>query len=175
MDRARYRRKHPPPDPRSDSRLGRRYFYALASLVLLAAVLQILLRFDGVRRYLNLAIRLEGLPLAREVQGLGTPAYPWLDYASPGAETGTIYLRLLKRPRGEVWILVNQRAVKVLDEEGEAVTVQDDDFVEVYSRDGEVRVLVSAASSNVEFPGVGVFVAGQGTVLVGRVRLRQAT
>ncbi|MGE5580326.1 MAG: hypothetical protein ACM3WU_09815 [Bacillota bacterium] len=172
MDRARSKRKHPPPDPRSDSRLGRRYFYALVLLVFFAAVLQILLRFDGVRRYLNLAIRLEGLPLVREVQGLGTSAYPWLDYIAPGAETGTIYLRLIRRPKGEVWILVNQRAVKVLDEEGEAVTVQEDDFIEVYSRDGEVRVLVSGASPNIEFPGVGAFVAGRGTVLVGRVRFR---
>jgi len=172
MDRARSRRKHPPPDPESDSRLGGRYFHCLVLLVFIAVVLQILLRFDGVRRYLNLAIRLEGLPLVREVQGLGTPAYPWLDYTSPGAETGTLYLRLLKKPKGEVWILVNQKAVKVLDEEGEAVTVQHDDFVEVYSRDGEVRVLVSGASPNIEFPGVGVFVSGKGTVFVGRVRLR---
>lgn len=172
MDRTRSERKDRAPDPKKDSRVERRFVSGLLALALFVALLQALLRFDGVRRYLNQAIRLEGLPLERQVDGLDSPAQLWLDLIPAGADTGTIYLRLLRRPKGEVWILVNSRAVKMLDGEGGPVTVQDGDFLEVLSQSGEVRVLVSGASSNVEFPSVGVWVAGRGNVLVGKVRFR---
>lgn len=172
MDRMRSRRKEEVINRRESRRVERRFVRFLVAFLLLVAFLQVMLRFDGARRYLNRAIRLEGLPLERQVEGLAVPANPWLDLVPGGVETGTIYLRLLRRPKGEVWVLINQRAVKLLDKEGGPVTVRPDDFVEVLCTSGDVRVLVSAASSNVEFPGMGVFVSGKGTVLVGRVRFR---
>jgi hypothetical protein len=172
MDESRMKRKDIRPNRISDRRLRRRFAWGLCSLIAFVLILQALLRFDSVRSYLNQAIRLEGVRLAREVDGLSGPAYPWLDLTRPDADTGAIYLRLLRRPKGEVWVLVNSRAVKLLDKEGGAVTVQHDDFVEVLSNGGEVRVLVSGASPNVEFPCEGIWVAGTGNVFLARVRLR---
>ena len=172
MKGSRMNRNERDPGSGQDARLQRRFVCLLLVFVAFVVTLQVLLRFDTVRRYLNQAIRLEGVPLARQVDGLDQPAYPWLDLTPPGVDTGTIYLRLTRRPKGEVWVLVNSRAVKLLDKEGGTVTVQDDDFVEVLSNSGEVRVLVSGASSNVEFPGVGIWVRGKGNVFLARVRLR---
>ena len=146
VDRIRSQRKDPGPDRREDSRAERRFVRGLLVFILFVVLLQTLLRFDVFRRYLNQAIRLEGLPLERRIEGLDTPANPWLDVVPAATDTGTIYLRLLRPPKGEVWVLVNQRAVKMLDEEGGTVTVQHDDFVEVLCSTGEVRVLVDRKS-----------------------------
>ncbi len=179
MNRSRRNSRRRVPDSRQEARLERRFVWGLTALILFVAILQVSLRFDTVRRFLNESIRLEGVPLVREIEGLAEPQYPWLDMpvqdagaAGQSAPTGTIYLRFLRRPKGEVWVLVNSRAVKALDKDGGTVTVRDGDFVEVLSRYGEVQVLVSEASPNVQFPGTGTWVTGSGHVLLARVRLK---
>ncbi len=172
MDQMRSQRRDPPPDREKDARAERRYLRYVVTLVVIVLTLQVALRFDAPRRYLNRAIRLEGLPLERRVGGLDVPASPWLDQIRPGEETGAIYLRLVHPPEDEVWVLVNEKAVKMLDREGGVVTVQHDDLVEVLCDSEEVRAVVSTVSPNVESPEIGVYAAGSGRVTVGRVRLR---
>ena len=95
---------------REEARFARRFPVFLVAFVLVVIGLQILLRFDTVRRFPNESIRLEGVPLARVVKGLDDPICPWIDWPPgyPGdAGTGTVYLRLLAKPAAEVWVLVN--------------------------------------------------------------------
>ncbi len=172
MHKTRGERKYRGPDPERDKRFERHLCRTLVFLVIAIAVIQSLQRVDSLRSFLNQAIRLEGVPLQREIAGLDDPAYPWLDLSDSGRPAGTIYIRLTERPKGEVWVLVNSRAVKLIEGDGGAVTVQHDDFVEVLSHSGDVRAVVSGASSNVEHPCIGIWVAGRGHVFLARVRLR---
>lgn len=156
----------------------RRLVRLVVSLLCLVAVIQGLLRFDEVRALLNESIRLEGEPLAQVVAGLGEPATPYLELDSvwadeDGSETqGMVFLRLLAKPKGEVWALVNGRAVKQITQDDGAISCKQGDLIEVLWEKGEGNVLVSAVSDNVSFPSVGTWVKGQGILLIGRVKIR---
>ncbi len=156
-----------------DARLDRPFVITLIAFVLLVTSLQVSLRFDSVRRLLNESIRLEGVPLGRQVEGLAEPAYPWLDWPPAGdtTPTGTLYLRLLRTVKGEVWVLVNGRAVKAIEPGGGIVTVRDGDVIEVISR-SRVDLVVSLVSSNLAAPEIGDHIAGEGVLFLCKARLR---
>lgn len=161
-----------------EARLTRRFTACLVALAVTVACLQILLRFENVRRLLNESIRLEGVPLGRVVEGLDDPVYPWLDW-QPGSsgpagagETAVIYLRLLHEPPGEVWVLVNGRAIRAMDRDGAVIPVADGDRVEVYCPEGRVEVVVSSASPGLSAPEVGVWAGGEGRVFVTGVEMK---
>lgn len=159
-------------DHEKERLVERRVTHFLAGLLIFVIAIQLAQLIPGVRSTLNTAIRLEGEPLERIVAGVDEPAYPWLDLCDPAEPAGAIYLRLTRRPKGEVWILVNSRPVRMVDGDGGTLTIRHGDFVEILAEGGEVMVLVSSASSNVQFPGAGIWVSGQGRMLLGRVRLR---
>lgn len=155
----------------------RRVVSLAVALILFVAGLQILLRFEGPRRFLNRSIRLEGEALSQSVEGLEQDAYPWLEWPPPDASEApsnwaTIYLRFLGVLPARAWVLVNGRVAKQLGPEGGSVTVRDGDKLEVYSPDREVSVVVSAATENLRVPAIGTWVVGQGTLGIGIVRLR---
>jgi hypothetical protein len=156
-----------------NNRSGRSFAFLLGAFLALVALLQASLRFDSVRRLLNESIRLEGVPLAQQLEGIDEPAYPWLDWPPAGdpAPTGTLYVRLLGAAEDEVWVLVNGRAVKALAGDGGPVTVRDGEVVEVMSR-GSVNVVVSWVSANLAAPAAGDHVRGEGALFLCRARLR---
>jgi hypothetical protein len=174
VNQSRRHRKANSRGPVEGARLDRAFVSFLLVFIVMVALLQASLRFDSVRRLLNESIRLEGLPLGRQMEGLRDTAYPWLDWppASEIAPTGTLYLRLLGGVRGEVWVLVNGRAVRALAADGGTVAVKDGDYIEVMSLNGPVRVVVSSVSGNVVTPAVGDHCRGQGTVFLCRASLR---
>ena len=117
----------------------RRVVSLAVALILFVAGLQILLRFEGPRRFLNRSIRLEGEALSQSVEGLEQDAYPWLEWPPPDASEApsnwaTIYLRFLGVLPARAWVLVNGRVAKQLGPEGGSVTVRDGDNG-VYSPD----------------------------------------
>lgn len=150
----------------------RRFTAFLVALLLVVVCLQVLLRFENIRRFLNESIRLEGMPLGTQVEGLPDPVYPWLDWQPGTTASATIYIRLLRRPAGEVWVLVNGRAVRAMDEDGAALAVRDGDRVEVLCTRGTIDVMVSSASSNLQSPPVGMWAGGSGTIFVCQARLK---
>jgi hypothetical protein len=148
----------------------------IAVLLSLLALVQGLLRYEDMRALLNESLRLEGEPLLRAVAGLGRPAYPWLDTTAEaygdeegGPAQGVIYLRLLSEPKGEVWALVNGRAVKRITEDDGVLACQDGDLVEILCDEGEVNVLVTYVSDNLAKPAQGVWVKGSGILHLSRV------
>jgi len=166
-----------------------------AILLCVVAVVQGLLRYEDMRTLLNESLRLEGEPLARAIAGLDRPAYPWLDsmVASSDAKAvetdetgesgkptgnagktgeaarGVIYLRLLSKPKGEVWALVNGRAVKLITEDDGVLACKDGDLIEILCEKGEANVLVTYVSDNLAQPAQGVWVKGSGILFLSRV------
>ncbi len=149
----------------------------VASLLCFVAIVQGLLRFDEVRRLLNESIRLEGEPLARVMAGLREPVTPWLESGSIWEDQdsrdaqGMVFLRLLTKPKGEVWALVNGRAIKQITQDDGAVSCRQGDLIEVFWEKGEGNVLVSAVSEKISFPTVGTWAKGRGILLIGRIRI----
>lgn len=148
----------------------------LVLIVLLIGV-QVLLRFEGPRRLLNMSIRLEGEALSESVPGLEQEAYPWLEWPPPDSSSqaeswATLYLRFLGEPPEEVWVLVNGRIAKRLGPEGGTVTARNGDLIEVYSPGSEISVLVSAATPNVLEPSPGTWVVASEKASIGTVGLR---
>jgi hypothetical protein len=148
----------------------------LVLIVLLIGV-QVLLRFEGPRRFLNMSIRLEGQALSESVPGLGQEAYPWLEWPPPDASSdarswATLYLRFLGKPPKEAWVLVNGRVARRLGPEGGTITVRDGDSIEVYSQDAEISVLVSAATQNLLAPPPGTWIVAREKATIGDVTLR---
>jgi hypothetical protein len=146
-------------------------------LIVLVVGVQILLRFEGVRRLLNMSIRMEGEALSESVPGLVEEAYPWLEWPPPDASSdagawATLYLRFLGEPPDEAWVLLDGRIAKRLGPEGGTVTAKSGDSIEVYSPGAEVRVLVSAATSNLLEPPLGKWVVAWERASIGPVRLR---
>ena len=157
-----------------EERRDRHLTWSAAVLAVVVVVVQVALRSENIRRLLNESIRMEGLPLTVQVQGLDDPARPWLDWPPAGesGETGMLCLRVLRQSRGEAWVVLSGRPVQVLPPEGAVVTVRDGDRVEVSSPAGEVSVLVSSVSGNIEAPLPGDWVAGSGRFEVCVVELR---
>jgi len=148
-------------------------------MLCVVALVQGLLRYENMRTLLNESLRLEGEPLARAIAGLDRLAYPWLDamVLSSDEETGeaaqgVIYLRLLSKPKGEVWALVNGRAVKRITEDDGALACSDGDLIEILCEKGEANVLVTYVSDNLAQPAQGVWVKGSGILLLSRVAAR---
>lgn len=164
-------------DDRKDSRgfLDRWVPRTTVILLSLLALVQGLLRYEDMRALLNESLRLEGEPLMRAVAGLGRPAYPWLDTRAEGYDEeggpaqGVVYLRLLSRPRGEVWALVNGRAVKRITEDDGVLACEDGDLLEILCDQGEVNILVTYVSDNLAEPAQGVWVKGSGILHLSRV------
>ncbi|HHY75158.1 MAG TPA: hypothetical protein GX500_00075 [Firmicutes bacterium] len=150
-----------------------------ASLILLALVIgsQVALRFESARRFLNVAIRMEGDALSESVPGLGEEAYPWLEWPPPeassqGEEWATLYLRFLGEPPTEAWVLVDGRVAKRLGPEGGTVTVKSGSLIEVYRPGGDLSVAVSAATPNLVDPPLGTWVTAWERARVGVVLVR---
>lgn len=185
------RRQSPGPSisRRSETQDGKRFAIFLASFLLFVVAIQIALRFHGVRRYLNASIRLEGFPLNEQVEGLGAGAtsglgnppnlwtagepagagayYPWIDSGSGGSsQTSWIRLRLLAGDGSNVWVLLNGRPVRKMDDGGGTVWVQDGDSVAVFSPEQAVTVVVADVSAGLASPQVGSWAAGSGILTV---------
>lgn len=155
----------------------RRFVRFAATMVVLVAAVQVLMRFEGPRRLLNRSIRLEGEALSQSVDGLNQDAYPWLEWPPPDAcgessAWATLYLRFIGSPPKDAWALVNGRIAKRLGPGGGTVTVREGDVVEVYCPNREVSVVVSAATDNLVCPELGTWVVGSETAVLGSVKLR---
>ncbi|HHY44198.1 MAG TPA: hypothetical protein GX512_00605 [Firmicutes bacterium] len=147
------------------------------ALIVLVIGVQISLRFENLRRFLNVSIRMEGEALSESVPGLSEEAYPWLEWPPPDASShneawATLYLRFLGEPPSTAWVLLDGRVAKRLGPEGGTVTVKSCHVIEVYSPGAEVSVLVSAATPNLLEPAPGRWVVARERVEIGEVRLR---
>jgi len=153
-----------------------RYVRFLAAFFCVLGIVQGLLRFDNVRRFLNESIRLEGEPLARAVTGLQDPVYTWIpwppydDADVAKGEVATFYLRSIGDSSAKVWVLVNGRAVKRITPEDGTFVAKNGDLIEVAVESGSASLVLSGASENVLSPEVGTWIKGSGIMLLGRVR-----
>jgi hypothetical protein len=149
------------------------------TLLCLVAVVQGLLRFDSMRRFMNEAIWLEGEPLARAVSGLKEPFYTWIQWPPAGSSqdgtsnVGIMCIKFIGKPNKNVWILVNGKTAKRAVEEDGVITCRDGDLIEIIAERGQANVCVSAASGNILGPQVGTWVKGEGILLLGRVKLAE--
>jgi hypothetical protein len=147
-------------------------------LIVLVIGIQISLRFESLRRLLNMSIRMEGEALSESVPGLSEEVYPWLEWPPPDSSShdgawATLYLRFLGEPPRVAWVLLDGRVAKRLGPEGGTVTVKSGNLVEIYSPDAEVSVLVSAATQNLLEPTLGKWVVAWERASIGAVRLRE--
>ncbi|MGI6162456.1 MAG: hypothetical protein ACOYEQ_00815 [Bacillota bacterium] len=155
------------------------YIAVVITLLCLVAVIQGLLRFDSMRRFMNETIRLEGEPLARAVSGLKEPFYTWIEWPPAGSgqqstnNTGILCIRFIGKPNKDVWILINGKAAKRFDDEDGVIVCRDGDLIEIIAEKGQANVVVSAAGSNIVHPQVGTWVKGEGILLLGRVKLTE--
>ncbi len=155
------------------------YTMVVITLLCLVAVIQGLLRFDSMRRFMNEAIWLEGEPLTRAVSGLKEPFYTWIEWPPAGSSqestihTGVLCIRFIGKPNKDVWILINGKAAKrVVDEDG-VIVCRDGDLIEIITEKGQANIVVSAAGSNIVHPQVGTWIKGEGILLLGRVKLTE--
>lgn len=148
------------------------YTAFLVTLLCFVALLQIMLRFDSLRMILNDAIRLEGHPLSPVVQGLNQPAYTWLDWPlGDGKDRGIalVYLRFLRAPKTEAWILINGYVLKKATGDT-VIACADGDYIELFSQE-DITCIVSAVTDNVTFPLPGFFLSGRGKMSLGKARI----
>lgn len=159
-----------------DPRFERGFVRSVVSLLCLVAAVHGLFQFGELRGFLKQPLRLEGDPSQRVMAGLegrtGTQPTQGADCGQVSDGEGTLKIRPLAEPKGEIWVLINGRSARLLAEGDGPIACRDGDLIEVLWPMGEGSVIVSEASPNLVSPAVGTLAEGSGILLIGRVRIK---